>query len=139
MFGLKPAAGEVEINNSILARVESGLYASPLGLGQSTFNDSLLMLVSDTLMLGDTLDLFVLPDSSVTFYSFQWESTPPEGMRFNPSAFTVEWVPKRDHLGIIDISYALNVRLKEELMSGQDRFGDTHHIHPVLQAMILPW
>ena len=134
LFGLKPAAGEVEINNSILARVESGLYASPLGLDQSTFNDSLLMLVSDTLMLGDTLDLFVLPDTSVTFYSFQWESTPPAGMRFNPSAFTVEWVPKRDHLGIIDISYALNVRLKEELMSGQDRFGDTHHIHPVLQA-----
>ena len=134
LFGMKPAAGEVEINNSILARVESGLYAPPLGLDQSTFNDSLLMLVSDTLMLGDTLDLFVLPDSSVTFYSFQWESTPPAGMRFNPSAFTIEWVPKRDHIGVVDVSYALNVRLKEELMSGQDRFGDTHHIHPVLQA-----
>ena len=134
LFGMKPAAGEIEINNSILARVESGLYVSPLGLGQSAFNDSLLMLVSDTLMLGDTLDLFVLPDSSVTFYSFQWESTPPAGVQFNPLDFTVEWVPKRDHIGIVDISYALSVRLKEELVSGQDRFGDTHHIHPILQA-----
>ena len=50
LFGMKPAAGDIEINNSILARVESGLYVSPLGLGQSAFNDSLLMLVSDTLM-----------------------------------------------------------------------------------------
>ncbi|MEA1882714.1 MAG: VCBS repeat-containing protein [Candidatus Marinimicrobia bacterium] len=134
LFGMKSAAGEIEINNTILARVENGLYDSVLGEIQSAISDSLLLLVSDTLVLGDTLNLFVLPDTNSTFYSFGWRTTPPSGMRFNPNVYQIEWVPTRDHIGVVDVSYALNIREGEELMSGEDALGDTHHIRPVLQA-----
>ena len=134
LFGMKSTAGEVEINNTILARAENGLYDSILGNPRSAISDSLLLLVSDTLMLGDSLNLFLLPDTTATFYSFSWRTTPPPGMWFNPNAYQIEWVPTRDHLGIVDVSYALNIREREELVSGEDELGDTHHIHPVLRA-----
>jgi len=133
LFGMKSAAGEDEINNTILNRIESGLYKPPLGVDLSTVDDSLRMLVSDTLMLGDSLNLFLLPDSVGEFYSFKWSATPPSGMSFNPVAFKIEWVPTREHIGVVDLSYYLEIRLKEELISGEDDFGDTHHIYPVLQ------
>lgn len=133
LFGMKAAAGEDEINNAIISRIESGLYSQPLGVDPSTVDDSLIILVSDTLMLGDSLSLFVLPDSIGEFYSFKWSATPPSGMRFNPLDFKIEWIPKREHIGVVDLSYYLEVRLNEELRSGQDDFGDTHHIYPVLQ------
>jgi hypothetical protein len=135
LFGMKSAAGEDEINNTILNRIESGLYDSPLGLDLSSANDSLMILVSDTIMLGDSLNMFILPDSTGEFYSFKWSAVPPSGMKFNPFDFRIEWVPTREHVGVVDLSYYLDVRLKEELISGQDDFGDTHHIHPVLQNL----
>jgi hypothetical protein len=52
LFGMKSGAGEAEINQVILSRIESGLYEPPLGIDQSSVNDSLLLLVEDTLMLG---------------------------------------------------------------------------------------
>ncbi len=134
MFGMKSAAGEVEINNTILARIENGLYDSILGEPRPAISDSVLLLVTDTLMLGDTLNLFVLPDSSSTFYSFNWRAVPPSGMQYNPSAYQIEWIPTRDHIGVVDVSYALNTRVREELMSGEDELGDTHHMRPVLAA-----
>ncbi len=134
LFGLKSGAGEVEINQVILSRVESGLYEPPLGVDRSAVNDSLLLLVEDTLMLGDTLDFFLLPDSGSTFFHFNWEATPPPGMQFNPNTYSIEWVPTRDHIGVVDVSYALDVRLEETLISDVDSLGDTHHIHPVLES-----
>lgn len=134
LFGMKSGAGEVEINRVILSRIESGLYEPPLGIDQSTINDSLLLLVEDTLMLGDTLNFFLLPSLGSTFFHFNWESTPPPGMQFNPNTHSIEWVPTRDNIGVADVSYALDIRLKETLISGVDSLGDTHHIHPVLES-----
>lgn len=134
LFGMKSAAGEIEINNTILARIENGLYDSIADDTQPEINDSLLILVSDTLMLGDTLNLYLLPDSTSDFYSFNWRSLPPPGMSFNPDSYTLNWVPTRDHVGVVDVSYALKMRLREELMSGEDAFGDTHHMHPILMG-----
>ena len=133
LFGMKSAAGEDEINSAILNRIESGLYDPPLGINPSTVNDSLIILVSDTLMLGDSLNMFILPDSIGEFYSFKWSAPPPSGMKLNASNFKVEWVPKREHIGVVDLSYLLEVRLKEELISGENEFGDTHQIYPILQ------
>ena len=135
LFGMKSGAGEVEINNVVLSRIESGLYEPPLWIPETSLNDSLLLLVSDTLTLGDTLDWFLLPDSTSTFFHFNWESTPPSGMRFNPSTYSIMWAPTREHLGAVDVSYALTIREKEKLISGVDSLGDTHHIHPILQSL----
>ena len=133
LFGMKSAAGEDEINSAILNRIESGLYDTPLGINPSTVDDSLIILVSDTLMLGDSLNMFILPDSVGELYSFKWSAPPPSGMKLNPNNFKVEWVPKREHIGVVDLSYFLEVRLKEELISGENEFGDTHQIYPILQ------
>lgn len=134
LFGMKSAAGEFEINNTILARVEKGLYESIANDTQPEINDSLLHLVSDTLLLGDTLALFLLPDSLSDFYSFNWQSPPPSGMHFNPTSHTIEWIPTRDHIGVVDLSYALKTRLKEELISGEDTLGDIHYMQPILMT-----
>ena len=88
LFGMKSAAGETEINNTLLSRVESGLHDSILLNPGPAISDSLLLLVTDTLLLGDTLSLFVLPDSASTFYSFNWRITPPSGMLFNPKTLS---------------------------------------------------
>ena len=133
LFGMKSAAGEDEINSAILNRIESGLYEPPLGINPSTLNDSLIVLVSDTLMLGDSLNMFILPDSVGELYSFKWSAPPPSGMKLNPNNFKVEWIPKREHIGVVDLSYFLDIRLKEELISGENEFGDTHQIYPILQ------
>ena len=135
LFGMKSSAGEAEINSAILARIENGLYDSVLKSNQKTDLDSLLFLVTDTLLLGDTLNLFILPDSASDFYSFRWQTAPPADMRFEPSIYQIAWVPTRDHIGIVDASYELSIRIKEELLRGEDNYGDTHHIHPILQVI----
>ena len=127
---------EDEINNMLLSRVELGLYDnSPFNFG-SSFQDSLLMFVSDTLMLGDTLRHPVLPDNDNVFYSFNWESPPPIGMVFNPQTNSINWVPSRDDIGIVDFSYKIDIRIKEEIISGLDNFGDTHQLSPILETIL---
>jgi len=134
LFGMKSAAGETEINNTLLSRVESGLHDSMLQNPGPAISDSLLLLVTDTLLLGDTLNLFVLPDSASTFYSFNWRTIPPSGMLFNPKTYQIEWVPTRNHIGVVDVMYALNIRVSEALKSEQDELGDAHYIYPILEA-----
>ena len=134
LFGMKSAAGETEINNTLLSRVENGLHDSILPNPRSAISDSLLLLVTDTLLLGDALNLFVLPDSASTFYSFNWRTTPPSGMLFNPKTYQIRWAPTRHHIGVVDISYALNIRIREDLKSEEDELGDAHYIYPVLEA-----
>ena len=134
LFGMKSAAGETEINNTLLSRVESGLHESILQNPHIAISDSLLLLVTDTLLLGDTLNLFVLPDSASTFYSFNWRIIPPSGMLFNPKTYQIQWVPTRNHIGVVDVAYALNIRVGEALKSEEDELGDSHYIYPVLEA-----
>ena len=127
---------EDEINNMLLSRVELGLYDdSPFDFGAS-LQDSLLMFVSDTLMLGDTLHLPVLPENNNVFYGFNWESAPPSGMVFNPQTNTINWVPTRDDLGVVDFSYKIDIRIKEEVLSRLDDFGDTHQLYPILETIL---
>jgi hypothetical protein len=135
LFGMKSSAGEAEINSAILARIENGLYDSVLKSDQNKNLDSLLFLVTDTLLLGDTLNLFILPDSASDFFGFRWRTVPPADMRFEPSLHQIGWVPTRDHIGVVDASYELSVRVTEELLSSEDNYGDTHHMHPVLQVI----
>ena len=80
------------------------------------------------------MNLFVLPDSASTFYSFNWRTTPPSGMLFNPKTYQIKWVPTRNHIGVVDVMYALNIRVSEALKSEQDELGDAHYIYPVLEA-----
>ena len=55
---MKSAAGEEEINNIILSRVENGLYDSNNIINQR--DDSIALIPTDSLMLGDTLSIFCL-------------------------------------------------------------------------------
>ena len=137
LFNMSNKAKEDDINNMILSRVELGLYDnSPRNFDISFLEDSRLLLVSDTLMLGDTLNRMVLPNNSNVLYSFHWESTPPGGMIFNPNTNSIEWVPKRDDIGVVDFSYKVDLRVEEEIVSGIDSLGDTHQLYPVLETII---
>ena len=137
LFNMSDKAKEDDINDMILSRVELGLYDnSPLNFDVSFLKDSLLLLVSDTLMLGDTLNRAVLPNNSNVLYSFHWESTPPSGMIFNPNTNSIEWIPKRDDIGVVDFSYKVDLRVEEEIVSGIDSLGDTHQLYPVLETII---
>ena len=134
LFSLKSGAGETEINKKILSRIESGLYEAPLWIESFENNDSLLLLVNDTLMLGDTLNSLLLSDSTSSFHRFKWKSVPPPGMRFNPTTYSLEWIPRREHIGVSDVSYAFDVRQRDTLVSGSDALGDNHQILPVLES-----
>ena len=136
LFNLAVGTNEDEINNMLLARVELGLYDNSPFSFSASLQDSLLMFVSDTLMLGDTLKRPVLPENNAVFYSFNWESVPPEGMVFNPQTNTIEWVPTRGDIGVVDFSYKVDVRIEEEIISGLDDLGDTHQLYPVLKTSI---
>ena len=133
LFGLSPSSNNTDINNAVLSRIEYGLYDQPFGT-VSTVNDSLLALVTDTLLLGDSLQLKILSDKNNNFYSFNWESTPPLGMSFNPDSLQIEWTPTRDNLGVIDLSYSYNIRLNEIIVSGANDLGDTHQLTPILES-----
>jgi|GEM_PF-443008 len=137
LFNMTEKAKEDDINDMILSRVELGLYDnSQLNFDVSFLEDSLLLLVSDTLMLGDTLNRMVIPNKNNVLYSFHWESTPPVGMIFNPNTNSIEWIPKRDDIGVVDFSYKVDLRVEEEIVSGIDSLGDTHQLYPVLETII---
>jgi hypothetical protein len=77
LFNLSDKAKEEDINDMILSRVELGLYDnSPLNFDVSFFEDSLLLIVSDTLMLGDTLNRTVLPMKTIQHVAVIWEDRP---------------------------------------------------------------
>ena len=130
LFNLKSAAGQEEINNVILSRVENGLYDSNNIVSK---NDPLAFLLpTDSLMLGDTLNMSIAPDSISDFYEFQWSSQPPAGMTFDPESQTIRWVPERDHIGIVDLSFSLTSRTGEEIVSEVSLYGNSHFLKPLL-------
>jgi hypothetical protein len=57
-------------------------------------------------------------------------------MIFNPNTNSIEWVPKRDDIGVVDFSYKVDLRVEEEIVSGIDSLGDTHQLYPVLETII---
>ena len=133
LFTININSTDQEINNILLSRVRAGLDLNK-SINISSV-DSILLVASDTLVLGDTLRKFVLPDMQSTFYSFKWESAPPEGMLFNPKSATVEWIPTIDNIGFVDYSYRVDIRLTEEIISGVDPLGDIHQLAPILKTI----
>ena len=57
-------------------------------------------------------------------------------MVFNPQTNSINWVPSRDDIGIVDFSYKIDIRIKEEIISGLDNFGDTHQLSPILETIL---
>ena len=133
LFNMKSAAGEEEINNIILSRVENGLYDSNNIINQR--DDSIALIPTDSLMLGDTLSIFIAPDSASDFYEFQWSSEPPKGMTFDPKTQRLNWIPEREHVGIVDLSYLLTARMSEEIISEVSLYGNSHFLRPVLREV----
>ena len=130
LFNLKSAAGQEEINNVILSRVENGLYDSNDIVSKK--DPSVFLTPTDSLMLGDTLNMSIAPDSVSDFFEFQWSSQPPAGMTFNPETQTIGWVPEREHIGIVDLSFSLTSRTSEEIISEVSLYGNSHFLKPVL-------
>ena len=75
------------------------------------------LIPTDSLMLGDTLSVFIAPDSTSDFYEFQWSSEPPKGMTFDPKTQRLNWIPEREHIGIVDLSYLLTARMAKKLLA----------------------
>tara|TARA_Y100001936_G_C16088987_1_gene684339 strand:+ start:1163 stop:3475 length:2313 start_codon:yes stop_codon:yes gene_type:complete len=131
LFALKPASGEQRINDVVLQRVEQGLYDKS---HLSDSNDEFAFLLpTDSLMLGDTFNVSIAPDSSSTFFEFSWTSQPPIGMFFDPESQTIQWSPEREHIGIVDLSYKLISRTNEEIFSEMSNFGNSYFLRPILK------
>ena len=92
------------------------------------------LIPTDSLMLGDTLSIFIAPDSTSDFYEFQWSSEPPKGMTFDPKTQRLNWIPEREHIGIVDLSYLLTARMSEEIISEVSFYGNSH-LRPVLRKV----
>ena len=134
LFDLQTNSTQAEINNAILSRINSGLYHNQ-STNISSTDSTPLLVPSDTIMLGDTLKQFILPDLQSIFYSFKWESSPPKGMFFNPKSATIEWAPKTEDIGFADYSYMVDIRLNEEIISSTDPLGDMHQLAPILKTL----
>ena len=130
LFTLKPTSGEQQINDVILKRAESGIHGK--GVLAATSDEFAFLLPTDSVMLGDTLDLFIAPDSTSDFFRFEWSSQPPIGMEFDPVSQKIYWAPNRDHIGVVDLSYVITSRTEEEIVSELSQYGNTHFLRPVL-------
>ena len=133
LFGISPNADDIKINDIIFSRIEKGIYNQVLSSHLSMKNDSLSALVEDTLMLGDSLQIKIIDGKDSEFYSFNWKTPPPLNMSFNPNTLQIEWKPKREGLGIVDLSFSYKIKLDEKIVSGENDLGDTHIIQPILK------
>ena len=135
LFGISPNANDAKISDIVFSRVEKGIYNQVLSSHLSMINDSLSALVEDTLMLGDSLQFKIIDDKNSEFYSFNWKTPPPLDMSFNPNALQIEWKPKREDLGIVDLSFSYEIKLDEKIVSSENELGDTHIIQPILKQI----
>ena len=135
LFGISPNANDAKISDIVFSRVEKGIYNQVLSSHLSMISDSLSALVEDTLMLGDSLQFKIIDDKNSEFYSFNWKTPPPLDMSFNPNALQIEWKPKREDLGIVDLSFSYEIKLDEKIVSSENELGDTHIIQPILKQI----
>ncbi len=143
LFMLPVGASDSEINATILARVEQGLYGPPLEVSEASVlktsapqpspQATPTLTVRDSIVLGDTLFYQATPDTAHGFYNFRWLQRPPAGARFQPVTGVIEWAPSREQLGPQQFAYTYAIRLREKLVSGLDSLGDRHHLTPVLE------
>lgn len=130
LFTIPREANATAINGILLARVEEGLYESAPAVEKAKL--PLAFTIQDTLLLGDTLVHFVLLDSVSEFYSFRWMSPPPQGMIFDPPTYSLKWIPTRSNLGPTKVTYSVEIRIEEKLVSTRDNLGDRHQMTSVL-------
>ena len=130
LFNLKPSAGDQEIGDAIAQRSRMGLVESE-DITMS-YENPIFVEPTDTVMLGDTLDIFISPDSTSDFFKFEWTSQPPMGVEFDPNTQKILWFPTREHIGIVDLSYIITSRTNEEIISEYSRFGRSHFLKPIL-------
>ncbi len=133
LFALPKKSNANQINNRLLSRIEEGLYESSFLTASA--EPSLTSLPKDTIMLGDTLDHHILPDSLMEFYGFQWRKPPPSGMHFDPKTLAIKWIPRRSNLGLAEAAYNLEIRTEEKLISTLDHIGDRHQMTSVIKVI----
>lgn len=142
LFVLPVGASDSEVNATVLARVEQGLYGPPLEVTEGAVETPVpqpspeatpVLAAQDSIVLGDTLFYQATPDTAHGFYSFRWLQRPPAGARFQPLTGIIEWVPSREQLGPQQFTFTYAIRLREKLVSELDSLGDRHHLTPVLE------
>lgn len=129
---LPDSAGSEAINQLLLKREKVGLY----DLANVSESDSIITIIpDDTLRMGDTLNYKAAMDTVTEFYSFNWLSKPPANAYFSPSSGTISWIPRREDIGVHELTFYIQHRLNEELVSDEDELGDRHRIFPVLEGV----
>lgn len=132
LFILPDSAGSEAINQLLLKREKVGLY----DLANVSESNSIITIIpDDTLRLGDTLNYKAAMDTVTEFYSFNWLSKPPANAYFSPSSGTISWIPRREDIGVHELTFYIQHRLHEELVSDEDELGDRHRIFPVLEGV----
>jgi len=144
LFVLPVGASDQQINATVLARVEQGLYGPPLEISETSVLEAPVpqavpekamptLTIQDSIVLGDTLFYQATPDTAHGFYSFRWLQRPPAGARFQPLTGLIEWAPTKEQLGPQQFAFTYAIRLREKLVSDLDSLGDRHHLTPVLE------
>ena len=129
LFILPESTSAENINTVITSRVNSGIY----DLFMAKPEPGITIIPEDTLRLGDTLHYQATMDTTTGFYSFHWLAQPPERAYFDPTSGYINWIPKREDIGVHEFKFYAEQRLKEELVSDIDALGDRHRIMPVIE------
>ena len=140
LFSIPDTSTAEVINSTILKRIESGLYkildeklSSDSSIDQVQI-DSLISNISktDSIFVGDSVNISATVDSASGFYSFQWLVKPPIGTAYRPNTGTINWVPTNKQTGENIFAYLSQIRLGEKLLSVSTPFGKQHQIIPIL-------
>ena len=140
LFSISDTSTAEVINSTILKRIESGLYkildeelSSDSSIDQVQI-DSLISNISktDSIFVGDSVNISATVDSASGFYSFQWLVKPPIGTAYRPNTGTINWVPTNKQTGENIFAYLSQIRLGEKLLSVSTPFGKQHQIIPIL-------
>ena len=145
LFSISDTSSAKKINNTILKRIESGLYkildeeiSTDSSIDQSEI-DSLISNISkiDSIFVGDSIKIPATVDSAGGFYSFQWLVKPPYGTLYKPHSGKINWAPTNKQTGENIFAYLSQVRLGEKLLSVSTPFGKQHQIIPILSDSLL--
>jgi len=132
IFSVQDTTSTESINKLLLSRVESGLVSQ--SIADEIETDSIETVADDTLLLGDTLYYQATSDTGSGFYSFRWLNQPPDGALFNPASGYITWIPHLDQIGVHNIKFIAEERVKNKLISENDHYGDSHRLIPVLKT-----
>ena len=144
LFYISDTSTAQAINNTILKRIELGLYktldeelSSDSSIDQAVI-DSLISHISniDSAFVGDSIKVSATVDSAGGFYSFQWLVKPPLGTLYKPHTGEINWTPTNKQTGENIFAYLSQVRLGEKLLSVSTPFGKQHQITPILSDSI---